>query len=75
MNKTILLEKRPIGKPQLSDFKFVSNEVDHITEGELLLKTTYVSVDPYLRGRMSDAKSYIPPFELHKPITSLAVSQ
>jgi NADPH-dependent curcumin reductase CurA len=75
MNKTILLEKRPIGKPQLSDFKFVSNEVDHITEGELLLKTTYVSVDPYLRGRMSDAKSYIPPFELHKPITSGIVAE
>lgn len=75
MNKTILLEKRPVGKPQLSDFKFVSNEVETITEGEVLLKTTYVSVDPYLRGRMSDAKSYVPPFELHKPISSGIVAE
>jgi len=75
MNKTILLEKRPVGKPQLSDFKFVSNEVETITTGELLIKTTYVSVDPYLRGRMSDAKSYVPSFELHKPITSGIVAE
>jgi len=75
MNKSILLEKRPVGKPQLSDFKFVSNEVDDIIAGELLLKTTYVSVDPYLRGRMNDAKSYVPPFEFHKPITSGIVAE
>ncbi|MDH3322490.1 MAG: NADP-dependent oxidoreductase, partial [Flavobacteriaceae bacterium] len=75
MNKTIILEKRPVGKPQLSDFKFVSDSVENITKGELLLKTTYVSVDPYLRGRMSDAKSYVPPFELHKPITSGIVAE
>jgi len=75
MNKTILLEKRPVEKPQLSDFKFVSNEVENINAGELLLKTTYVSVDPYLRGRMSDAKSYVPSFELHKPIISGIVAE
>jgi NADPH-dependent curcumin reductase CurA len=75
MNKTIILEKRPLGKPQLSDFKFVSNDVEPISDGELLLKTTYVSVDPYLRGRMNDAKSYIPPFELHKPIISGIVAE
>ena len=75
MNKTILLEKRPFGKPQLSDFKFVSSEEETITSGEMLLKTTYVSVDPYLRGRMNDVKSYIPPFELHKPISSGIVAE
>jgi len=75
MNKTILLEKRPVGKPQLTDFKFVSEEVEEITVGEILLKTVYVSVDPYLRGRMNDAKSYTPPFELHKPITSGIIAE
>jgi NADPH-dependent curcumin reductase CurA len=75
MNKTIILEKRPLGKPQLSDFKFVSNDVEPIIDGELLLKTTYVSVDPYLRGRMNDAKSYIPPFELYKPIMSGIIAE
>jgi NADPH-dependent curcumin reductase CurA len=75
MNKAILLDRRPVGKPQLSDFKLVSSDVEPITDGELLLKTTYVSVDPYLRGRMNDAKSYTPPFKLHKPITSGIVAE
>ena len=75
MNKAILLEKRPFGKPQLSDFKFISDELGNIAAGELLLKTTYVSVDPYLRGRMNDTKSYVPPFELHKPITSGIIAE
>lgn len=74
-NKTILLDKRPVGKPQLSDFKFISTEIEELIKGEVLLKTTYVSVDPYLRGRMSDAKSYVPPFELNKPITSGIVAE
>ena len=75
MNKAILLEKRPVGLPQLSDFTIVSNDIDTVTTGELLLKTTYVSVDPYLRSRMNDAKSYIPPFELHKPISSGIIAE
>ncbi|WP_233901037.1 NADP-dependent oxidoreductase [Tenacibaculum piscium] len=75
MNKTILLEKRPIGKPQLSDFKVVSDKIATINTGEILLETTYVSVDPYLRGRMSDAKSYIPSFELNKPIQSGVIAK
>ncbi|WP_218588585.1 NADP-dependent oxidoreductase [Cyclobacterium lianum] len=75
MNKTILLHKRPQGKPSLENFKTVSEEVPTPKEGELLLKTVYVSVDPYLRGRMNDAKSYIPPFELNKPIQSGIIAE
>jgi NADPH-dependent curcumin reductase CurA len=47
----------------------------NIQAGEMLLETTYISVDPYLRGRMSDAKSYVPPFEVGKPITSGIVAK
>ncbi len=75
MNKVISLEKRPVGKPQLSDFKMGEEEMPKIGEGELLLKTAYVSVDPYLRGRMSAAKSYVPPFELHQPVSSGIVAR
>jgi NADPH-dependent curcumin reductase CurA len=70
MNKVIILNTRPHGKPALSDFKITREEVPATKDGEVLLKTVYVSVDPYLRGRMNDAKSYVPPFELHKPIQS-----
>lgn len=75
MNKTILLHKRPQGKPTLADFKTVDEEIPTAKEGELLLKTVYVSVDPYLRGRMNDAKSYIPPFALNKPIQSGVIAE
>ncbi len=75
MNKTIILNSRPVGKPQQSDFKMIEEEMPEIKDGEILLKTKFVSVDPYLRGRMSDAKSYVPPFELQKAMSSGVVAE
>ncbi|MGC1632127.1 MAG: NADP-dependent oxidoreductase [Gelidibacter sp.] len=76
MIKSIVLKNRPQGKPSLSDFEFITEDSNlTINSGELLLETAYVSVDPYLRGRMSDAKSYVPPFELHKPIKSGVIAK
>jgi NADPH-dependent curcumin reductase CurA len=76
MIKTIVLKNRPKGKPTVSDFEFVTDNAElRINDGELLLETTYVSVDPYLRGRMSDAKSYVPSFELNKPIQSGVIAK
>ncbi|SFD39748.1 NADP-dependent oxidoreductase [Algibacter pectinivorans] len=76
MRKTILLNNRPQGKPTVSNFEFVTEDSElTVSEGEILLEAAYVSVDPYLRGRMSDAKSYIPPFELNKPVHSGVVAK
>ena len=75
MNKVILLNKRPVGKPVLGDFKFIDESMPSALEGEILLKTLYVSVDPYLRGRMNDSKSYVPSFELNKPIQSGIIAE
>ena len=75
MNKIILLNKRPIGKPKLDDFRFVAEDLPELKDGEILLKSMYVSVDPYLRGRMNDSKSYVPPFELNKPIQSSIIAE
>ena len=75
MNKVILLKNRPVGRPTLDDFEFIEEESPALQEGQVLLKTLYVSVDPYLRGRMSSAKSYVPPFELHKPVQSAIVAE
>jgi hypothetical protein len=75
MNKIILLNKRPQGKATLSDFKTTSQEYPTPKDGEILLKTTYVSVDPYLRGRMNDTKSYIPSFELNMAIQSGIIAE
>jgi len=73
--RTINLKNRPKGKPELTDFEFTTAEIADLQEGELLLSTKYVSVDPYLRGRMSNAPSYIPPFELNKPIVSGIIAE
>jgi len=75
MNKVILLDKRPVGKPALDDFKFIEEENPIPADRQVLLKTLFVSVDPYLRGRMSSAKSYAPPFKLNEPIQSGLIAE
>jgi hypothetical protein len=77
MNKTrtINLKNRPKGTPMLADFDLTTSEIPELKEGEVLLSAKYVSVDPYLRGRMSDAKSYVEPFELNKPIVSGVIAE
>ena len=73
--RTINLKNRPKGRPELTDFDFSTSEIPELQEGEVLLSSKYVSVDPYLRGRMSDAPSYIEPFELDKPMASGMIAE
>jgi len=73
--KTINLKNRPSGKPELTDFEFTTSEIAELQQGEVLLSTKYVSVDPYLRGRMSDVPSYVEPFKLNKPIVSGIIAE
>lgn len=75
MNKSIILTNRPKGKPSLEDFKIIEEEKPLAKQGEILLKTLYVSVDPYLRGRMRDEKSYIEPFRINEPIESGMIAE
>lgn len=63
-NLQIQLAARPVGFPKLSDFKAAETPIPQPTEGEVLLETMWLSVDPYMRGRMSDAKSYAEPVKL-----------
>ncbi|GHA60749.1 putative NADP-dependent oxidoreductase YfmJ [Pontibacter akesuensis] len=74
-NKTILLASRPKGLPTKENFRFEESEVPALQDGEVLLKALYVSVDPYMRGRMSDAKSYVPPFEVGQPVSGGVVAE
>jgi leukotriene B4 12-hydroxydehydrogenase/15-oxo-prostaglandin 13-reductase len=73
--KTILLASRPQGVPTAAQFRFESRTLPEPTQGQVLLKTLYVSVDPYMRGRMSAAKSYIAPFEVGDPIAGGVVAE
>lgn len=67
--KEIHLINRPEGTPTNEDFAFVDKEIPSLETDELLLKTLYLSVDPYMRGRMKDVKSYIAPYQLNEAIT------
>lgn len=71
----ILLDKRPVGKPNIDNFKFIEEQNPVAANGQVLLKTLYVSVDPYLRGRMSNVKSYVPSFKLNEPIQSGIIAE
>lgn len=63
MTKQIILKSRPIGKPTTDNFKTRLIEVPEVADGEVRLAAHLFSVDPYMRGRMSDAKSYIAPYQ------------
>jgi hypothetical protein len=63
-NKQITLAVRPVGFPKESDFRLVEAPVPTPGPGQFLVQSLYLSVDPYMRGRMNAAKSYAPPVEL-----------
>ena len=73
--KQIALSSRPQGKPVLENFETKNVELPDLADKEILLEAMYFSVDPYMRGRMNDAKSYVPPFELGKPITGGVIAK
>jgi len=73
--KQILLKNRPTGMPTHENFEIRETEIRQPGQGELLIRTVYISVDPYLRGRMNDTKSYIPPFQLNEVISSGVIGQ
>src|SRR6516162_3100818 len=60
----IILASRPKGPPTSSDFRLETGSIPAPAEGQILLKTTYLSLDPYMRGRMNDAESYAPPVDV-----------
>ncbi len=64
----IRLKERPSGLPTTADFELVKTQIPEPNDGQFLVKNLWMSVDPYMRGRMRDHKSYIPPFEIGKSL-------
>src|SRR5690349_1613987 len=75
VNKQITLAARPSGMPKPSDFKLVESPVPEPKAGEILVRMLYVSVDPYMRGRMNDVKSYAPPVQIGEVMGAGAVGK
>jgi NADPH-dependent curcumin reductase CurA len=74
-NKEIRFASRPAGMATLDNFKIVDADVPQLNEAEVLVRTLYISVDPYLRGRMREGRSYVPPFEIGQVIVSQVVGE
>jgi NADPH-dependent curcumin reductase CurA len=74
-SREIRLAARPRGAPAASDFELADVELPDPVDGEILVRNAFVSVDPYMRGRMNDARSYVPPFALGEPMRGGAVGQ
>jgi len=73
--KEIRLASRPKGWPTDETFEFATVELPSPGPGEVLVRNTFMSVDPYMRGRMNDVKSYVPPFEVGKALEGGAIGE
>src|SRR5437879_2543384 len=74
-NREIRLAARPTGAPKESDFELAETDVPRPADGEVLVRNAYMSVDPYMRSRMNETKSYVPSFKIGKPLQGGAVGQ
>jgi len=74
-SREIRLASRPQGEPTPANFEFATVDLPDPAPGEVLVRNLCVSVDPYMRGRMNEGKSYVPPFELGKAMQGGAVGR
>ncbi|SCF41746.1 NADP-dependent oxidoreductase [Micromonospora mirobrigensis] len=74
-NREIHLASRPQGWPTAENFRLVETEVPTPGAGQIVVRNRFMSVDPYMRGRMNDVKSYVPPFALDAPLDGGALGE
>ena len=74
-SREIRLASRPKGIPTAANFTLARTELEPLQDQQVLVRNLVISVDPYMRGRMNDGKSYVPPFELGRPLDGRAVGE
>lgn len=74
-NRQVLLKSRPVGEPGTDNFELVESPLPEAGDGQYLARTIYLSLDPYMRGRMSGQKSYAEPAEVGKVMVGATVSR
>jgi NADPH-dependent curcumin reductase CurA len=75
MRESVLLRRRPNGMPINDDFEIVQEPIPKAGPGEVLTRTLFLSIDPYMRGRLSDRKSYATPVQIGEAMTGETVGQ
>ena len=73
LSKEIHLASRPTGIPDITNFLVKEVDIKNPGENEVLVKNLWMSVDPYMRGRMTDRKSYVTPFQIDKVLEGGAI--
>ena len=74
-SREIRLASRPTGLPSAANFSLATVDVPTPSDGQVLVRNLFMSVDPYMRGRMNDMKSYVPPFQVGQPLEGGAVGE
>ena len=74
-NKKFILNKRPIGMPEDDSWKLVEEKINSLNTGEILIQVRFLSIDPYMRGRMNDGFSYAAPAKIGEPMTGETVGE
>ena len=74
-NRDIRLRSRPVGLPTRDDFELIETDIPTPGPGQVLVRNLFMSVDPYMRGRMIDRKSYVPPFQIGEVLQGGAVGK
>src|SRR4051812_2756526 len=74
-SREIRLKSRPVGMPKASDFDLATVELVALGDGEVQVKNLWMSVDPYMRGRMYDRPSYVPPFQIGQALQGGAIGE
>ena len=75
VSREIRLASRPNGIPTAANFSRAQTELKTLPDQQVLVRNLFMSVDPYMRGRMNDRKSYVPPFEIGKVLEGGAVGE
>jgi NADPH-dependent curcumin reductase CurA len=74
-SREIRLKSRPVGMPGAENFELATVTVPDPAPGEVQVKNIWMTVDPYMRGRMVDRASYVPPFQLGEPLQGGAIGE
>ena len=73
--REIHLKSRPVGEPKAENFELVERPLPELADGDVLVRNVYMSVDPYMRGRMRDVESYVPPFAIGEALQGGAIGK
>src|SRR5512145_1966665 len=75
VSREIHLKRRPVGMPTEDVFQLATVNIPDLKDGQCLVRNIWMSVDPYMRGRMREIRSYISPFEIGRPLEGGCVGQ